>query len=59
MSYGVFVKDSVFDEAYKWCVDTFGDEYDYRWYVDIEPITAEELIFKRQEDATIFMLRWL
>lgn len=58
MSFGVYVKDKDFDQAYAWCVETFGDEYDDGWYVDIEPLLQEEFIFNNKEWATLFMLRW-
>lgn len=58
MTIGVFVSNDNFHEAYKWCVEAFGDDNDLSWYMDHQPYMDPEFVFERDEDAALFMLRW-
>lgn len=46
-------------DAANWCVDMFGSASLDRWYTDTQPFFDSEFIFKREEDAALFALRWL
>jgi len=55
---GVPVSYDKFHEVYKWCVKTFGDDHDRRWYMDHQLYYDPEFIFLDEQDAVLFMLRW-
>ena len=53
------VKSQNFIAAANWCVEMFGEAKLDRWYTDSQPFFDTEFIFQREEDATLFALRWL
>lgn len=56
---GVCVSNDNFHEAYKWCIATFGHDHDQSWYMDQQLYYDPEFIFVKDEDAALFMLRWV
>lgn len=56
---GVTVAEEKVNDAHAWCVETFDHDNDLRWYVDYQPLLVPEFVFQRDDDAALFMLRWL
>ena len=54
----VSVSREKYNEAFKWCKEQFGNHLG-RWWTDIEPLYDEEFIFESEEDATLFIMRWV